>query len=103
MVSELRAPHPCHSILKTLLPAQHVTSGAWTCSAKLFGIVNLQGGKIPFKWWHYCAWLQMEILQLSITVKASNTNIYFSFIYANQEQLEFYSLFFLKRFEIWYV
>lgn len=47
----------------------------------------------------------MEILQPSITVKASNTNIYFSFIYANQEQLEFYSLFFffLKRFEIWYV
>lgn len=51
---------------------------------KLSGIVNLQGSEIPFKRWLYCAWLQMEILQPSITVKAPNANIYFSFIYANQ-------------------
>lgn len=74
MVSELNAPHPRHSILKAWLLPHHVTSGAWTCSAELAGIVNLHGAKTSLKLWHCCWWLQMEIfcLQPSITVKGSH-------------------------------
>lgn len=35
----------------------------------------------------------MEILQPSITVEAPNANIYFSFIYANQQQLDLFFFF----------
>lgn len=74
MVSELSAPHPRHAILKAWIPPHHVTSGAWTCSAELAGVVNLHGAETSFKWWHYCSWLLMEIifLQPSITVKGSH-------------------------------
>lgn len=38
---------PLPLYIKDPTPIQHVTSGSWTCSVKLSGIVNLHEDEIP--------------------------------------------------------